>query len=67
MLSKVSEILKSTFRKSDCVARIGGDEFLILMPQILDKSHVAEKAKRILQEFPIVMKDESGKNRFWFL
>ena len=61
VLCRVSEILRNNFRKSDCVARIGGDEFIILMPQILDKSHVADKVRKILQEFPIIMKDENAE------
>ena len=61
VLCKVSEILRNNFRKSDCVARIGGDEFIILMPQIMDKAHVADKVRRILQEFPIIMNDENGE------
>ena len=58
LLCNISDILKRNFRKSDCVARIGGDEFMILMPHISDKNHVIEKVTRILKEFPIEVKNE---------
>lgn len=61
ILCRVSEILKSNFRKTDCVARIGGDEFVILMPHVTDKTHVVNKTKTILREFPIVLSNEEKK------
>ena len=62
VLCEISKILKSSFRKTDCVARIGGDEFAVLMANITDKSYVINRIKKILGEFPIVLKDEeTGK------
>lgn len=60
LLCRISDILRNSFRKTDCVARIGGDEFLVLMPKIDDKQMVVEKAKQILVHFPIEMEDDSG-------
>ena len=34
-LSEIAEILEKTFRKSDIIARIGGDEFVILAVEVL--------------------------------
>ena len=58
LLCSVSNILRANFRKTDCVARIGGDEFLIIMSQVISKENVVEKMKKILKEFPIVIQKE---------
>ena len=55
LLCRISDILRNNFRKTDCVARIGGDEFVILMPHVTDRIHVVNKARTILKEFPIVL------------
>ncbi|HOJ40922.1 MAG TPA: GGDEF domain-containing protein, partial [bacterium] len=34
VLKKVAELLKRTFRKSDIIARIGGDEFVVLVSEV---------------------------------
>lgn len=62
LLGKISSILKGCFRKSDCVARIGGDEFLIALPDIADRKSVTDKISNILRNFPIVY-DTPDKNR----
>ena len=59
LLCKISDILRSNFRKTDCVARIGGDEFVVLMPHVTDRAHVVNKVKTILKEFPIVLRGEN--------
>lgn len=58
LLCRISEVLKNNFRKTDCVARIGGDEFVVLMPHISDRVHVANKTKTILNEFPMTIVDD---------
>ena len=61
LLSRISDILRNNFRKTDCVARIGGDEFMVLMPHITDRAHVANKVRMILKEFPMVIEGENQK------
>jgi two-component system cell cycle response regulator len=48
ILKELADILKSSIRKSDIVARYGGDEFIILMPQTDQKGAEAE-AFRVLK------------------
>lgn len=61
ILCKISNCLRNCFRKSDCVARIGGDEFIILMPRITEQIHAEKKVREILREFPIVLHSDDGK------
>ncbi|MBI9049047.1 MAG: GGDEF domain-containing protein [Anaerolineaceae bacterium] len=50
MLKEVSNLLKGIFRDSDTVARIGGDEFVILIESINKVIEPEMIAKRILDE-----------------
>lgn len=48
LLSDVAGVLKSHFRADDLVGRIGGDEFLVYLPQIAGKKEAAEKIHGLL-------------------
>ena len=54
----VSEILRSNFRKSDCVARVGGDEFMVFMPTLSETRHTYEKIQNLLGKFPVMVGEE---------
>jgi diguanylate cyclase (GGDEF)-like protein/PAS domain S-box-containing protein len=51
LLKAVGQRLKVTMRESDTVARIGGDEFVVLLPQIPNADEAAKSAQRILDAF----------------
>lgn len=53
LLKAVSERLQDCMRETDTVARIGGDEFVILLPVIEDEGHallLAEKVRHLLSQ-----------------
>ena len=59
VLKKVSKILTTLVSKKDVVARMAGDEFLILTPDIADIDYAETLTKNILTrlETPIVVED----------
>jgi len=51
LLKAVAERLTSVTRKSDTISRIGGDEFVLVLPQISGPNDAAKLAQRILDMF----------------
>ena len=50
LLQSVAKRLKGLLRDSDTVARIGGDEFVIVLQSVIDQSHLALVAEKIIHE-----------------
>ncbi|UCH50360.1 MAG: PAS domain S-box protein [Chloroflexota bacterium] len=51
LLKSVGERLTSVTRRSDTVARMGGDEFVLVLPQIAQPTNAAKLAQRVLEVF----------------
>ena len=49
LLQAVGERLTSLLRKEDTVARMGGDEFMLLLPEIAQVEDAAEVAQKVLE------------------
>jgi diguanylate cyclase (GGDEF)-like protein len=60
LLLAVSERLRSCVRKPDTVARIGGDEFIILLGKAGETAQIAEVAQRLIREVsrPYLLQDQ---------
>lgn len=59
VLVKVGQILTQLTRSSDCVARWGGEEFIMLLPDtdLVTATDFAERIRRALPEMAILAKD----------
>lgn len=48
VLQHVAQACHKTLRESDTAARMGGDEFSILLPKVTDREHAMQVAQRVL-------------------
>jgi diguanylate cyclase (GGDEF)-like protein/PAS domain S-box-containing protein len=51
LLQRVAERLTKTTREGDTVARMGGDEFIVLLPEVVGVKGTCQIAERILKRF----------------
>lgn len=51
VLGEAAKHLKSCFRKQDIIGRIGGDEFIVFVANVLDKNVLVRQAEKMIQGF----------------
>lgn len=59
VLSNVAAALKGSVRSGDLVGRIGGDEFLVYLPEVMNELSVWHKAEQIIQAISCI-RPEAG-------
>lgn len=62
MLHQAAQRLSRTFRKSDTVARMGGDEFLVIIPNLDCEETLANLADKLLDVFQVPFSLIGGQN-----
>lgn len=50
VLSEVARALKNSTRSSDYIGRIGGDEFVVFLPEVISENAAVKKAEKILEQ-----------------
>ena len=58
ILVEAARRIQSCLRKSDLIGRLGGDEFLVLLPTFNDRDRLAELAREILQALNVPVAHE---------
>lgn len=60
LIREIGRKLSESVRNCDTVARFGGDEFLVIIPQVTDVSLICKVADQIMKAFerPIVIRDQ---------
>ncbi len=52
MLLSVANVLQNSFRANDIIGRIGGEEFLVLMKDVVDRTKILERCLHLLEAIP---------------
>lgn len=61
VIIKVTNLLKKSFRSSDILGRMGGDEFAIFIYDFDKKNHIKSKIEKLIIDINNCMKDEKDK------
>ena len=59
VIIEIASAIRSTFRSTDIIGRIGGDEFLVLMKDIRSLSLVGQKARDLVEALQYVHRNET--------
>nr|MBQ8244191.1 diguanylate cyclase [Oscillospiraceae bacterium] len=61
VLTRAAREIKKLFRTQDILARIGGDEFMVLMRGVSDRALVESRCSRLLEAFRTVFREQGHK------
>lgn len=59
VLKETAEIIKLFFRENDCVGRLGGDEFMVIAPEITMEL-MEKRAEKLIQDLTKEYEDPNG-------
>lgn len=61
VLTKAAREIERQFRNQDIVARIGGDEFMVLMRGVSDSNLLEARCSRLIQSFQTIFRSQKHK------
>ncbi|MFQ5587708.1 MAG: EAL domain-containing protein [Nitrospiria bacterium] len=61
ILKETAARLRASVRESDTVARVSGDEFLILLPEIADRRDILTVAKKVIESLSVFHLDKQDR------
>lgn len=61
VLTKAAREIEKQFRNQDIVARIGGDEFMVLMRGVSDSNLLEARCNRLIQSFQTIFRSQQHK------
>lgn len=63
VLQEVARVMREETRGDDIVARVGGDEFILIFPGLVNRKRLAEVAQRLISriEVPIAFEDQIAR------
>lgn len=59
VLVSIAKIIKNTFRNSDIIGRIGGDEFLVFIKEVEERESVIQKANMVTRDIRKIFMGET--------
>ena len=59
ILCEAAQKLKDCFRSGDIIGRLGGDEYIVFLPNMLRKTDIHPVLQRVVQELHLVCKNET--------
>lgn len=59
ILCEAAQKLKECFRSGDIIGRLGGDEYIIYLPNMLNKADIYPVLKRVVEKLSILCKNET--------
>jgi diguanylate cyclase (GGDEF)-like protein len=62
LLREVADVLRHGVRDVDIVARYGGDEFIVILPEtrLVEAAHVAERLRQTMSEHDFLSEERLG-------
>jgi diguanylate cyclase (GGDEF)-like protein len=65
VLKKIGQLILNSVRESDVVARYGGEEILVILPNTIDSEAVvfAERLRQTVEDFEIELPDQSSESQ----